>query len=97
MGLPFTNLLASCCTSTNCCIRRQVCYPSYGPWPHVPPHVLVVILWALVLCCASRQVSWQVHTMQQLGQCQVEQLHIKERYACLCLMHTCKKSNTGHT
>ena len=20
-------------------IRRQVRYPPYGPWPHVPPHV----------------------------------------------------------
>ena len=25
--------------------------------PHVPPHVLVVILWALRICCASRQVA----------------------------------------
>ena len=24
--------------------------------PHVPPHVLVVILWALTICCASRQM-----------------------------------------
>ena len=22
---------------TQSCIRRQVCYPPYGPWPHVPP------------------------------------------------------------
>ena len=34
---------------TQFCIWRQVRYPSYGPWPHVPPHVLVVILWALML------------------------------------------------
>ena len=29
-------------------------YSSYDPWPHVPPHVLVVVLWALLLCYASR-------------------------------------------
>ena len=25
--------------------------------PHVPPHVLVVILWDLRICCASGQVA----------------------------------------
>ena len=56
MGLPFTNLFASCCTS-HVCIRRQVHYPLYCPWPHVLPHVLVVILLALLLCYASKQVA----------------------------------------
>ena len=42
---------------TELCIRRQVRYPLYGPWPHVPPHVLVVILWALLRCCVSRHVA----------------------------------------
>ena len=53
---------------TQFCIRRQVHYPSYGPWPHVPPHVLVVILWALLFCYASKQVARdlfeQVHAVR---------------------------------
>ena len=60
-------------------IYSHLRYPSYGPWPHVPLHVLVVILWALLHCCASghvilgefpfrcTQLPRSAHAVQQLG------------------------------
>ena len=41
MAAPMSciNLFRVLLHSTQFCIRRQVRYPPYGPWEHVPPHV----------------------------------------------------------
>ena len=41
--------------------------PLYGPWSHVPPYVLVVILWAC--CFAVLADRWQVILGEFPGKC----------------------------
>ena len=60
MGPLFTNLFASCCTSPSFIFGGRfatLCMAIHPMCTSRVTHVLVVMLWALLLCCASKDVA----------------------------------------